>query len=89
VAPQIVVQQLDAAWWFVGDQPQVVGDGGEFRRRILPAGDHVNLGLLVGERQELAGPLDVLEQARRERGGEQFARARKPGRRAGPTTRRT
>jgi arsenite-transporting ATPase len=72
VPAQVEVQQLDPAGRFVGDQPQLGADGGEPRWRVLAAGDHVNLGAAVAERQEPAGPLDILKQTGGKRRGQQL-----------------
>ncbi len=63
---QIPGQQVDPGLGFVGDQPQDVANPVETWRGVLTVELHVDLGRLIVERQDLAEPLDVLDDTRRE-----------------------
>lgn len=75
---EVAMQHLDTPRRFVGDEAKVVGDLDELRWWSVLTPDHdVDLGALVAERQELARPFSVLEQAGGERAGQQVRRPRK------------
>ena len=77
-------KKLDAAFGFVGDEPQLVSDLDKLRWRVLAAGDDVDLRVHVTERQQLTRALDVLEYTRGERRSEKFGGPGKPGQRGRP-----
>lgn len=60
VAPDVLVQQLDAACGLVGHDREVVGDADHLGWPILTLRANVDFGPLEPERQDLGHALDVL-----------------------------
>ena len=79
------MEQFDPRLGFVGEDLQLVPHSRDMRRRLLALGDDLHRCRLVGKRQDVREPLDVLEDARAKRCAEHIRRTRQvvnPTRRA-------